>query len=153
MVEDLLGVGLARVNDGEAVEVAIQDLRGMQDAGPADNLLDDSRGGGDRFGFFARITTVHDRPPCGREYWELLSDDAAERQERSIAIGLRKCLPELRQRDPPARFRWRGGTARVGRCRMVILPGQVVRGEAGSNLPALRATEPRFWGGHEDRQG
>ena len=35
MVEDLLWIGLAHVNDGEAIEVKIEDLRRSQDAGPA----------------------------------------------------------------------------------------------------------------------
>ena len=34
----------------------------------------------------------------GGRSWQLLRDDAAERQERPIAIGLGKCLPEVRQR-------------------------------------------------------
>jgi hypothetical protein len=33
---------------------------------------------------------------------ELLSDHAAERQNRSIAIGLGECFPEMRQRNPLA---------------------------------------------------
>ena len=32
MVEDLLGIGLAHVNDGDAIEVEIEDLRRSQDA-------------------------------------------------------------------------------------------------------------------------
>ena len=36
---------------------------------------------------------------AGGRSWELLSDDAAERQERPIAIGLGKGLPEVRQRN------------------------------------------------------
>ena len=36
MVEDLLGIGLAHVDDGEAIEVQIEDLGRSQDAGQAD---------------------------------------------------------------------------------------------------------------------
>src|ERR1017187_8565486 len=73
---------------------------------------------------------------------QLLSDDAAERQERPMALGLGKCLPESRQRDAPGWLRWaRGGTERARCCRMMILPGWDAPGEAGSNPPASRAPE------------
>ena len=39
MVEDLLGIGLAHVNDGETIEVPIQDLEGSQDAGQVGRLV------------------------------------------------------------------------------------------------------------------
>ena len=48
MVEDLLGIGLAHVDDGEAIEVPIQDLEGSQDAGQADRLVDDGLAGATR---------------------------------------------------------------------------------------------------------
>ena len=38
MVENLLGIGLAHVNDGETIEVKIEDLRRSQDARPAGKL-------------------------------------------------------------------------------------------------------------------
>ena len=46
MVEDLLGVGLADVNDGETIEVKIEDLRGSQDPRPAGRLVEGRPGGG-----------------------------------------------------------------------------------------------------------
>ena len=46
---------------------------------------------------------------AGGRSGQLLSDDAAERQERPIAIGLGECLPEMCQRDAPGRLRWARG--------------------------------------------
>ena len=46
----------------------------------------------------------------GGRLGQLLRDDAAESQERPMAIGLGECLPEVRQRDAPGRLqRARGG--------------------------------------------
>jgi hypothetical protein len=75
----------------------------------------------------------------------LLRDDAAECHERPWTIGLGECLPEERQRDAPGRLQWaRGGTDRVERCRMMILPGGAVPGECGSTPPASRAPGHRL---------
>src|SRR5436190_1635014 len=55
---------------------------------------------------------------------QLLRDDAAERQERPMTVGLGKGLPKLRQRDAPGWLRGaRGGADRAGRRRMRDLPG------------------------------
>ena len=67
MVEDLLGIGLAHVNDSEAVEVEIQDLRGSQDPGRPDRLVDGRPGGRGPIGLATGIMSAHDRPPCRRE--------------------------------------------------------------------------------------
>lgn len=78
---------------------------------------------------------------------ELLSHDAAERQDRSIAFGLGKGLPEMRRRNStPRPQRARGGTVRDEVRRIVILPAEVVRGGAGSIPPASGAPGPRLWG-------
>ena len=51
----------------------------------------------------------------GGRPWQLLSDDAAERQERPMAIGLGEGLPEVRQRDAPGWLqRARGGLSGLG---------------------------------------
>ena len=42
----------------------------------------------------------------GGRSWQLLSDDAAERQESPMAIGLGEHLPEMGQRDTPGRLQW-----------------------------------------------
>jgi hypothetical protein len=77
----------------------------------------------------------------------LLSDHAAERQNRSIAIGLGECFPEMRQRNPLMWLqRARGGTGRDVVCRMLILRVEAVRGEVGSSRPASGVPEPRLWG-------
>src|SRR4051794_25428569 len=84
---------------------------------------------------------------AGGRSGQLLSDDAAERQERPLSTGLGKGLPEVGERDAQVRLqRARGGTARDGMCRMVILRVEAVRGEVGSNPPASGAPESRLWG-------
>ena len=81
----------------------------------------------------------------GGRSWQLLSDDAAERQERPIAVGLGKGLPEVRERNSRTGLqRARGGTGRDEVWRMTILRVETVPGEAGSNLPASEAPEPRL---------
>jgi hypothetical protein len=76
----------------------------------------------------------------------LLGDDAAESQECSIAAGLRKELPEVRQGDLRPRLQGaRGGTSREGVRRMVNLRVGIVPGEAGTNRPASGAPVPRLW--------
>ena len=51
----------------------------------------------------------------GGRPWQLLRDDAAERQECPIAIGLGERLPEVRQWDASAlASAGAGGTGRVG---------------------------------------
>ena len=46
----------------------------------------------------------------GGRHGQLLSDDAAEGQESTMAVGLREHLPEAGQRDMPGRLQWaRGG--------------------------------------------
>jgi hypothetical protein len=37
----------------------------------------------------------------GRRSWELLSDHAAEGQERVLSMSFGECLPELGERDAP----------------------------------------------------
>ena len=52
---------------------------------------------------------------AGGRPWQLLRDDAAERQECPMAIGLGEGLPELRQREAPGRLQWaRGGLSGIG---------------------------------------
>ena len=67
MVEHLLGVGLSHVNDGEAVEVEIEDLGGSQDTGLPGRLFERRPGGRGPIGLAARIMSAHGRPPCRRE--------------------------------------------------------------------------------------
>lgn len=82
---------------------------------------------------------------CGRS-WQLLSDDAAEGQERPIAIGLGEGLPEVGQRNPLIWLqRARGGTCPEEVCRMVILRVETLAGEAGSNRPASEVPRFRLW--------
>jgi hypothetical protein len=76
----------------------------------------------------------------------LLSDDAAERQERPLPIGFGERLPKLGQRDAPGWLRWaRGGTERVRWFRMRNLPGGFGPGVRRSNPPASRAPVCRLW--------
>ena len=76
----------------------------------------------------------------------MLSDDAAERQERPIAIGLGKGLPELSQRNSLIWLqRARGGTGQGLVCRMMILRAEPVPGERESNPPTSGAPGPRLW--------
>ena len=109
MVENLLGIGLAHVNDSDAVEVEIEDLEGSQDAGLADRLVESAVAGLTRSAWLVGSRLFMIGLLVGGRPWELLSDDAAEGQERPMAIGLGECLPEVRQRDAPGRLRWRGG--------------------------------------------
>ena len=67
MVENLLGIGLAHVDDGEAIEVEIEDLGGSQDAGLAGRLVERRPGGRGPIGLAGRIKRAHGRPPCRRE--------------------------------------------------------------------------------------
>ena len=118
MVEDLLGIGLPHVNDGEAVEVEIEDLGRSQDAGAADKLC--RQAAAEPAVRLARAVASRafmvDLLVGGRS-WELLRDDAAERQERPIAIGLGAGLARGRvERDARARLqRARGGLIGTGR--------------------------------------
>ena len=101
MVEHLLGVGLADVDDGEAVEVEVEDLGRSQDAGLADRPVVSGPGGGrGRSAWSDQVRSWSASFPGGRPR-QLLRDDATERQERPIAVGLREGLPELGQRDAP----------------------------------------------------
>jgi len=73
-------------------------------------------------------------------------DDAAERQERPLAIGLAEGLPESGERDARTLLqRARGGTGWDVVCRTMILRVEAVPGGAGSNRPASGAPEPRLW--------
>ncbi len=76
---------------------------------------------------------------------QLLSDDAAERQERPIAIGLGERLPESSQRDALGWFRWARGTERARWCRMMNLLGGLGPGVRRSNPPASAAPVRRLW--------
>ena len=107
MVEDLLGIGLAHVNDGETNEV---EVRGSsKTAGPKAGRS--TRRGG---GFEVRLELVESRRLMvgllvGGRPWQLPRDDAAERQECLMAIGLGECLPEVRQGEAPRRLQWARG--------------------------------------------
>ena len=94
------------VNDGEAIEVSIQDLEGSQDAGQVDSLVDDGVAGATRSACLVVLRLFMVGLLVGGRPGQLLSDNAAERQERPMAIGLSECLPEVRQRTsrrgPPA---------------------------------------------------
>ena len=77
---------------------------------------------------------------------QLLSDDAAERQERPMAIGLGERLPESSQRDALGWLRRaRGGTERARWCRMMNLLGGLGPGVRRSNPPASAAPVRRLW--------
>ena len=69
MIEDLLGIGLAHVDDDEAIEVPIQDLERSQDAGQAGRFLGGESDGCGSVGRFGRIKGAHGRPPLRREAW------------------------------------------------------------------------------------
>ena len=98
MIEDLLWLGLADVDDGEAIEMKIEDLGRSQDAGPAGQT--GVRSSAELVG--VRVDSSRalmiDLLPGGRS-GQLLREDATERQEHPIAIGLREGFPELRERD------------------------------------------------------
>src|SRR4051812_12325785 len=82
----------------------------------------------------------------GGRLWQLLRDDAAERQECLTAIGLGQCLPEVCQGKTPRRTqRARGGTGRASRSRISILQGATSPGERGSSPPTSGAPVPRLW--------
>src|SRR5512135_2838612 len=82
----------------------------------------------------------------GGRPWQLLRNDAAERQEYLTAIGLGEGLPEVCQGETPRRSRWaRGGTGRASWSRFSILPVVSAPGERGSNPPTSRAPVPRLW--------
>ena len=76
--------------------------------------------------------------------WQLLSDNAAERQERPIAIGLGECLPEVGRGMAGLTSAAAGGTGQGAVCRMVTLRVEPVPGEAGSNLPASERRNPDY---------
>jgi hypothetical protein len=77
---------------------------------------------------------------------QLLSNDAAERPERPMAIGLGVRLPEQGQWDAPGWLRWaRGGTERARWCRMLDLLGGRCPGVRRSNPPASAAPVRRLW--------
>src|SRR4051794_30986848 len=79
---------------------------------------------------------------------QLLHDHATEGQERPIAIGLAKGLPEPGEGDARAFLqRARGGTGRDVVCRTMIPCVETVPGGAGSNRPASGGPDPRLWGG------
>src|ERR1700730_8643415 len=83
----------------------------------------------------------------GERARQLLRQDATERQERPIAIGLSEGFPELRERCRRAALqRARGGTGRDEGCRMATLRAETVRGGAGTNRPASGAPGPRLSG-------
>ena len=148
IVENLLGVGLSHVNDGKAVEVEVEDLGRSQDTGLPGQARREAawrprpdRPGGSRSSRLMVGLLVGGRP------WELLSDDAAEGQERPLAVRLGEGLPEVRQmRRVGSASAGAGGTGRAGWLRMTILRAEAVPGDAGSNPPASRAPEPRLWG-------
>src|SRR5262249_39142240 len=69
MVEDLLGVGLPHINDGDSIEMKIPDLGRSPETGRAvrlgaSRLGEDGRGAG-----WGRIKRAHGRPPLRREAW------------------------------------------------------------------------------------
>jgi hypothetical protein len=83
----------------------------------------------------------------GAKPWQLLREDATERQEHPIAIGLSEGFPELREMCRRAALqRARGGTGRDEVCRMATLRAETVPGGAGTNRPASEAPGPRLWG-------
>jgi hypothetical protein len=78
--------------------------------------------------------------------WDLLSDNAAQRQKHPIAIGSGKCIPDFFQGNSliwlqPAR----GGTGLGFVCRMMILRARLVPGESESNPPTSGVPEPQLW--------
>jgi hypothetical protein len=76
----------------------------------------------------------------------LLSDNAAQGQERPIAIGLGKRFPELCQGNSLTWLqRARGGTERGLACRMVILRGSLGPGESESNPPISEVPGLQLW--------
>jgi hypothetical protein len=76
----------------------------------------------------------------------LLSDHAAERQERPIAIEFGKRLPKVCQRNLLIWLqRARGGTGRGSVCRMAILHGTHFPGESGSNPPISGVPRLQLW--------
>jgi hypothetical protein len=78
--------------------------------------------------------------------WYLLSDNAAQDQERPIAIGLGKRFPEISQGNSLIRLqRARGGTGLGAVCRMVILRGSLVPGESESNPPVSGVPGLQLW--------
>src|SRR5512135_516257 len=83
----------------------------------------------------------------GAKPWQLLREDATERQERPVAIGLSEGFPELRERRRRAALqRARGGTGRDEVCRMATLRAETVPGGAGTNRPASGAPGLRLSG-------
>ena len=76
----------------------------------------------------------------------MLSDDAAECQQRPLAIGLRERGPESGQWDALGWLPWaRGGTERARWCRMMDLLGGLGPGVRRSNPPASGAPVRRLW--------
>ncbi len=88
MVEDLLGIGLAYVNDSEEIEMTIEDLERSQDAGQADRLVESRVAGVARSACLVVSRLLMVGLLVGGRPWQLLGDDAAERQERSLAVRL-----------------------------------------------------------------
>ena len=76
----------------------------------------------------------------------MLSDDAAERQQRPLAIGLGESLPESSQREALEWLRWaRGGTERARWCGMRDLLGGLRPGVWRSNPPGSATPVRRLW--------
>ena len=76
----------------------------------------------------------------------MLSDDAAERQQRPLAIGLGESLPESSQREALEWLRWaRGGTERARWCGMRDLLGGLRPGVWRSNPLGSATPVRRLW--------
>ena len=107
VIEDLLRVGLADVDDGESVEVRLEDLGRSQAPGQPGRVDVRSSADVEAVRLAASSTFTIDLLP-GERTWQLVSDDATERQERPIAIGLGEGFPEPREEN------WRAGLHRGG---------------------------------------
>ena len=79
----------------------------------------------------------------------LLSDEANERLQDALALGLRKCLPEaFAENAVPQCLRARGGTDLALRYRMVfLLTKGPVPAACGSNPPVTVAPGCQLWAG------